>query len=129
MAEYRQGVGPDRLPQGAAKALNDAQPGMNPPLDTQIPVQFVPHGSPDGIDYSNDNNEDEEMQVLMSPPDQGYRPPLFRPQQDQHRLPQYVRRHLPTLWAAARQPDAPPALRAAFHSIIRTLEDEEAQGG
>lgn len=124
MAEYRQGVGPQRLPQGAAKTLNQAQP--SPDSFGEIPVQFAPPADAE-VDYADDSREDEDMQVLLSEPDAGYMPPAVAPRQG--KVPRYVVRHLPSLMAAATQPDAPPTLRALYRATIRQLEDEIRRGG
>ena len=121
MAEYRRGRGPNALPQGAASTINRLTPADAGYQDNTVPVTFARENAPDIDD--DDTGASENMQVLLSPPDAGYQSPLMAKER-QTRVPRYVVRHLPTLMAAARQPDAPPALRAMFNSVLRYLDNE-----
>ena len=123
MAEYRQGTGPNRLPQGAATALNAATP---PPIEVEnsdIEVQFAPGEEeiPDDL-----GGLDEDQQVLTEPPFAGFK---AQPKDREGRIPRYVVRHLPQLQAAARDPSAHPTLRAYYMSVVRNLEIELKKGG
>jgi hypothetical protein len=126
MPEYRRGTGPDALPQGAATRLNALTPRMRPEdagyQDNTVPVQWARGNEPD-MDEGDDAGLSENMQVLLSPHDVGYRAPVMSKQRP-NRVPAYVVRHLPEALAASRMPDAPPALRAMFNSTIRYLENE-----
>ena len=122
MAEYRRGQGPNALPQGAATGLNARTPPNAAYQDMEIPVEFARDNEPDLEE--DDSRYDENMQVLLSPPDAGYKPPAMRDRAG--RVPRYVVRHLPELMMAAQQPDAPPTLRALYRKVVRDLE---AEGG
>ena len=124
MAEYRRGQGPNALPQGAATALNRFQPDKAGYQDMDIPVEFAPGNEPDEPD-EGDGGYSENMQVLLSAPDAGYRARLM-PRESPTRVPRYVVRHLPTLMAAARMPDAPPTLRALFNAVVEYMDREGA---
>ena len=121
MAEYRRGQGPDALPQGAASTLNRITPANAAYQDNTVPVEFARDNEPD-VD-EDDGGLNENMQVLVSPPYAGYRSQLMSKARP-YRVPRYVVRHLPTLFAASRQPDAPPTLRAMFNAIIRYMDSE-----
>ena len=125
MAEYRRGQGSDALPQGAASSLNRLLPRGGADQagyqDNTVPVEFARDSEPD-VD-EDDKGYSENLQVLLSPPDAGYRSSVM-PKDRPNRVPRYVVRHLPTLMAAARQPDAPPAVRAIFNATLRYLESE-----
>jgi len=121
MAEYRQGTGPNRLPQGGAAQVNAATP---PELDNMdIPVVFAP-GEEDPLE--DERGLDEDAQILLEPPDPRFAP---QPKDREGRIPRYVVRHLPQLMAAARDPNAHPTLRAYYASIVRNLEREMQRGG
>jgi len=126
MAEVRRGVGPNALPQGAATALNRAIPAESAYQDNEVPVQFVPDSVED--DVAPDGELGENMEVLLSDPDEGYRPPLFA-RDPPGRVPARIVRHLPQLMAAARDPDAPIALKAMYKMIVRRLEQEMQSRG
>lgn len=123
MPEYRRGTGPDALPQGAATRLNRTTPRITAAnagyQDNTVPVQWAGGEEPE----EDDKGLSDNMQVLLSPPDEGYRPPVM-PRERPNRVPRYVVRHLPTMFAASRMPDAPPTLRAMFNAIVRQLETE-----
>lgn len=125
MAEYRRGQGPNALPQGAAKKLNVRTPPAGAYQDMDIPIEFAPDTQPD-VD-EDDSHYDENMQVLLSPPDPGYRRAVM-PRDRPNRVPRYVVRNLPVLMAASRDPSAPPALRALYKATLRQLEMERRMG-
>lgn len=131
-AEFRRGQGPNALPQGAATALNEAQPdldddpaaGLLP--DDDIPVQFTSgKGAPIPDD---DSGLSDDLKILLGPPNPNYRPRLARTERP-GRVPTYVVRQLPQLIAAAADPAAPPTLIALKNSILRYIEDEMRRGG
>lgn len=106
--------------------MNAAQP---PPAELQnmdIPVVFAP-GEEEQID-NDDSGLDETMQALLSPPIEGYRPPAV-PVRRPGKLPRYVVRNLPLLMAAAKDPEAPPTVRALYRATLRHLEQEMREGG
>ena len=122
MAEYRRGTGPDALPQGAASRINRATP---PPggadfgyQANEVPIQWARGEEPD----EPEGKMSENMEVLTSPPDAGYKPPLMSKQA--RRVPARVVRNLDKLYAAQRHPDAPPLLRAAYRYWLWQLEQE-----
>ena len=125
MAEYRRGQGPNALPQGGAAQVNRQTP-RPAPLETQVPVQYAPEGDvaiPDEIPGAS-----ETKQVLLQGPHPRFEPseiPLDRA----GRVPRYVVRHLPQLAATAKDPMAPPALRAMYAAVLRQLELERIYGG
>ena len=128
MPDYRRGRGPDQLPQGAATAVNAAQ---RPPPDqvmqgpgSEIPVEFAT--GPEEPD--DERGLSENLQIALSEPDPAYQPPLIN-EGRKGRLPQHIVRNLPALRAAAKAPDAPPALRAIYNMAVRQLELERLQGG
>ena len=126
---FQQGVGPERLPQGAATALNEGAPPAAEPIDISgtpleqddIPVVYAPDRDDDDLD-SDDTDLDEDTQILAEAPDPNFRPAVV--QERPGKLPKYIVRHLPHLMAAARQPDAPPTVRALRNAVIRQLERE-----
>lgn len=122
MAEYQQGEGPNRLPQGAATQLNAAQPRdlLDGP-GSEIPVEFAPREEDRVDDF--DTGVGENMQVLLEPPNPDYRASVV-PKDRPGRVPQYVVRHLPALAAAARNPEAPVTLKAFYNMVVRHLEQE-----
>ena len=122
MAEYRRGTGPNALPQGAASRLNRMTPDQAGYQDNTVPVQWARGNQPEEPD-EDDGGLSENMQVLLSQHDTGYRPPLMAKQRAT-RVPRYVVRHLPTLYAASRLPDAPPTLRGMFNAVVRYMENE-----
>ena len=131
---YRQGVGPNRLPQGAATALNaqpqprQQRPAATPPEleNDDIPIEYA-QGEDEPVP-NDDNGLSEEMQVLLEPPNPQYRGRVM-PKDREGRVPRYVVRHLPQLMAASKDPSAHPTLRAYYNSIVRHLEQEMRQGG
>lgn len=130
MAEYRQGTGPNRLPQGGAAQASAATPPAaafeatdpNAP-GSEVPVMYAPE-----VEDEDPGPLTESMDVLLSPPDPDYRASAV-PKDRQGRVPRYVVRHLPQLMAAARDPDAPPAVRAIYNAVARQLEMEQRRGG
>ena len=129
-AEYRRGTGPNALPQGGAAAINAAQPppqdlaGTPMELGADVPVMFAP-----GEDDEDETlGGSENMQILMGPSDPNFQRSLA-PRDRVGRVPRSVVRHLPTLSAAAKAPDAPPTLRALYNAITRDLEQEMARRG
>ncbi len=125
MAEYRRGQGPNALPQGGASAANAATP---PPAELEnmdIPVQFAP-GEADPIPDGPEG--DEVLDTLLAAPFEGFRPGAT-PRERPGRVPKYVVRNLPLLMAAAKDPEAPPTIRALYRATIRHLEQEMRQGG
>ena len=128
MAEYRQGVGPERLPQGGATQLNANAPQAAEETfqAEEIPVLFAP-GEDDPIP-NDDNGLDEDTQILLEGPDPGYQPRLIARDRP-GRVPRYVVRHLPQLMAAVKDPNAPVTLRALYRALVRQLEDEQRLGG
>ena len=125
MAEVQRGEGPNALPFGAATALNRAQPSASAFQTDEIPIQFAPDTDADELPTGSLG---ENMDVLLSDPDEGYRERLMARDRS-GRVPRYIVRHLPTLMAAARNPDAPPTIRAFYNAIVRQLEAEMRQGG
>ena len=125
MAEVQRGEGPNALPFGAATALNRAQPSASAFQTDEIPIQFAPDTDADELPTGSLG---ENMDVLLSDPDEGYRERLMARDRP-GRVPRYIVRHLPTLMAAARNPDAPPTIRAFYNAIVRQLEAEMRQGG
>ena len=121
MAVYRRGTGQDALPQGAASRLNRMTPDQAGYQDNTVPVQWARGNEPE--EEGDEAGLSENMQVLLSPHDAGYRPPVMAKQRPT-RVPRYVVRHLPTLYAAAQLPDAPPTLRGMFNAIVRYMENE-----
>lgn len=131
MAEVRRGTGPEALPFGAASELNRAaqpQQGAEDFLGpgSEIPVQFET-GETDQVD-DFDTGTGENMQVLLEPPNPAYRAPVLSKDRP-GRVPQYVVRNLPQLMAAARNPEAPIALKALFNMVTRQLEQEMRRRG
>ena len=124
MPEYRQGVGPNRLPQGGAQRLNAATPRIADESD-DIPIQYAPDERPRPLDTARLG---ESKQVLLSPPNPDFAATVV-PQDRPGRVPRYVVSHLPELAAAVRDPGAPPTLKALYRAILRQLELERAQGG
>lgn len=129
--EFRQGVGPDRLPQGAAGQLNAANRPIarSLPLElenTDIPVEFA-RGEEEPVP-NDDGDVTEDMQVLLGPPEPAYKARIV-PKDREGRLPRYVVRHLPQLMAAAKNPTAHPTLRAFYMSVVRNLQTEMRRGG
>lgn len=131
MAEYRQGVGPNRLPQGGAAQVNAATPPAEDlagtPLEPggDIPVVYA-RGEADPVG-NDDNGLSEEAQVLLAPPNPGFASSLM-PSQSANRVPRYVVRNLPILMAAASDPEAPVTIRALYNAVVRRLEAEMRQG-
>ena len=127
-AEYRRGTGPNALPQGAATAVNAAQPPdlagtpMEPGAD--VPVMFAPENDEEELTAGGSEN----MKILLGPSDPAFQKTMA-PRDRPGRVPRYVVRHLPTLSAAAKSPDAPPALRALYNAITRDLEQEMLRRG
>ena len=130
MAEYRRGTGPQALPQGGAAAINAAQPpAAGPDQFTMGPGSEVPVEFASGPEVPDDERGlSENLQIMLGDPDPGYQPPLIN-EGRKGRLPQHIVRNLPALQAAAKAPDAPPALRAIYNMSIRQLELERLQGG
>jgi hypothetical protein len=62
----------------------------------------------------NDGGLSENMQILSAPPDPGFSPNPMRPM---GRVPRSVVRNLPVLMAAARDPEAPRAIKAIYKAI------------
>ena len=127
--EYRRGSGSNALPQGGASQVNRSQPAqddLNDPSIAEVPVEYAP-GEDDPIE-DDDSHDSESMQVLLQGPDPNYRTALLPPKRT-GRVPKYVVRNLPQLQAAARSPDATPALRAMYNAVIRQLEIERRSGG
>ena len=89
-----------------------------------IPVQFAP-GEADAIPDTDEG--DETLDALMAAPFEGFRRAAV-PNQRPGRLPKYVVRNLPLLMAAARDPEAPPTIRALYRATIRHLEQEMREG-
>lgn len=129
MPEYRQGTGPNRLPQGGAQQVNEAQPPKRDmvgelALENQdVPVMFAP-GEEDPIDEGPASSED--LEILLGDPDPGFTQPVVGRRRG--RVPQYTVRHIAQFRAAAMQPDAPPTLRALYNATIRHLEAEQRNG-
>lgn len=125
--EFRRGSGPNALPQGGASQVNRSQPDEADFMteNTEIPVVFA--SGEDEID-DVDGGMTENMQVLASSPDREYRASLTQPAREP-RLPKYVLRHLPTLAAAAKDPDAPATIRAMYNAVVRQLGAEVRRGG
>lgn len=121
--KFRRGTGPNALPQGAAAALNRAQPNFALE-NTDIPVDFS-GDIPDEVEEAPAN---ENMEVLLGDPDPAYRPAVT-PRDRAGQVPRYIVRHLPQMMAAVRDPDAPPTLRAVYNAVLRQLENERARGG
>jgi hypothetical protein len=121
MPDFQRGQGSDALPQGAATALNETQPdnGDFALENMDIPVLFAP-GEHDPID-NNDGGLSENIQVLIDHPNPDYR---AIPKDRQGRVPRYVVRHLPEIWAAVKDPEATPTHRALYNGVIRYLEQE-----
>ena len=121
---YRQGVGPNRLPQGAATQLNAATPppARPPSADApEIPVQYAQ--GEDDLLPDNDNGLSETKQILLDPPYPEYEPSLL-PRQRTGRVPRSIVRSLPVLMMAVKDPSAPPMLRALYRAIVRQLDAE-----
>ena len=115
MAEYRRGSGPQQLPQGGAKAANDA---LNP---VDIPVNYAT--TKDRVAPVADQTLSDNTQILIAPPHPNYQGPSSpAPLQ----VPAYVVRHLPRLMAAAKDPDAPVTLKALYRTIIAQLDAQQA---
>lgn len=121
--KFRRGQGPNALPQGAAAALNRAQPNFA--LENQdIPVEFAT--PQDDIVPDEAFDDDDDLGVLLADPDPRFSP---TPKDRAGRIPRYVVRHLPQLQAAQRDPNAHPTLRAYYLSIVRNLEREQMNRG
>jgi len=129
MAEIQRGEGPDALPFGAATALNRAQPPMEGTssldLGGDIPVVYAPDGQ-DDIPDEDEGGSSENMQVLLGRPHPNYRPAVVT--DPPGKVPKKIVRQLPMLMAAARDPEAPIALKAMYRMIVRRLE-REMKGG
>lgn len=127
MAEYRQGTGPNRLPQGGASAVNEATPGFDE-LALESPDVPVQYGPGQGLPIPDDDSGvGDDMSILLAPPNPGYTARAV-PKERQGKVPKYVVRHLPQFRAAATAPDAPPALRALYNATLRHLEEERRRG-
>lgn len=120
MAEYRQGVGANRLPQGAAGGLNRATPSFDITENSEIPVEYADAEPERPLDT---RGQSENKQVLLQPPNPGFAGTAV-PQDRAGRVPRYIVRHLPQLSVAVKDPTAPPALRAIYAAIVRQLELE-----
>src|SRR3972149_4315890 len=125
MAEVQRGEGPDALPFGAATSLNRAQPSATASQADETPIQFAPDTDADELPTGSLG---ENMDVLLSDPHEGYRERLMARDRP-GRGPPYIVRPLPTLMAAARNPDAPPTIRAFYNAVVRQLEAEMRHGG
>jgi len=130
MAEYRQGTGPDRLPQGGASQVNAATPtesdyGELALENTDVPVQYAP-GEADAIP-NDDSGLADDKQILLEDPDPGYEAQVI-PKERKGRIPKYTVRHIAQFRAAATAPDAPPGLRALYNATIRQLDEEHRSG-
>ena len=132
MAEYRRGTGPNALPFGAATALN-AQPQPRqqkepPPVmeNAEIPVEYAV-GDEDFIP-TDMNGMSEMKQLLLDAPYPEYQPSMF-PNERSGRVPRKIVQSLPVLMVVAKDPSAPPMLRALYRATVRQLDAERRRGG
>jgi len=89
-----------------------------------IPVSFARDNEPEMEE--DDTRENENMQVLMSPPDAGYRNSVI-PKGRPGRVPTYVVRNLQRLRTQANNPEAPVLLKAALNYYLWELERERSR--
>lgn len=124
--EFRKGTGPDQLPQGAAKGLNDQVTQNNELKDAQ-PSQFADFGPPKGVELAG---PDEQGVTALSGQDARLYGPTARPNEHitagatgrgKLQAPPDIHAWLPSLVAAASMPDASENLHNLLNLITYHL--------
>lgn len=115
--------GSQQLPQGGATQANASVPTPDPGMAMpDLPVIYAPREE-DPID-NDDSKLSENMQILAAPPDPNWAPNPMKPMR---KVPQYVVRNLPLLMVAARDPEAPRAIKAMYRVAVAALEKQERE--
>ncbi len=120
--DFVKGTGPDQLPQGEAKQLNDQLASTPPPPDTAQPV--APQQQQQALPAAASPNDYQPQFTPQNEGDQFITGPTTRPNEPQtvgaHQqlpVPQAVLDAMPAFVEAAQAPDAPPQLQALVQLI------------
>jgi hypothetical protein len=95
---------------------------MQQDLPQDIPVEY---GPPQPVAEAS-MKESENLNLLTGPSDPSYSP---GPQSSPRKVARNIIRNLPMMAVAAKDPEAPPALRALFRALVARAEAEQAQRG